>query len=244
MTFGFDLSLNKANPEEGEDFDIPAYGLAMSYAFDNGISAGLYAERFTADSDLLLGTDVDFDSYGLSAGYARDTYKVQAFYGATTTDPEIDDIEIRDFGLMAAIAPTEQLTLSARYVRSTLEVYGESGDWETIELAGTYQINDPWAVFGGASFGSADDLTLDIDTYGFGVSYNLGAVTSVPATLSLELARTDAELLGEDLTADTVRLGVTFPLGNSGAKLPLNSVAGSVQNGRHSALSSSVLAAF
>ncbi|ANT62950.1 hypothetical protein AYJ57_20960 (plasmid) [Salipiger sp. CCB-MM3] len=244
LSFGIDVALSKSKPEDGEDFNLPSFMADMEYRFGNGFSAGIYAERFTLDTDLLLGTDIDFDSYGVTAGYARANYKVEAFYGETVTDPELDDVTIQDFGILAAMAPNSQSSIAARYVRSNAETDGTNEDWEAIELAGTYQINDPWAVFAGASFGQIDSLSLDVDTYGFGVSYNLDAVSEIPATLSLELARTTLDVDGYGGDADTVRVGVTFPLGAGGAKLPLNSVAGAVQNGRHSALSSAALAAF
>lgn len=245
LSFGMDVALSKSTLEDEEDFNLPSFMADVDYRFGNGFSAGLYAERFTLDTDLLLGTDIDVDSYGLTAGYARANYKVEAFYGETVTDPELDDVTIHDFGFLAAIAPNSQSTIAARYLRSNAETDGINEDWEAIELAGTYQINDPWAIFAGASFGEIDSLSLDVDTYGLGVSYNLEAVSDFPATLSIELARTtyDIDGYGSD-DADTVRVGVTFPLGANGAKLPLNSVAGTVQNGRHSALSSAALAAF
>lgn len=244
LSFGLDLSLARVNPEESEDFSVPSFMATMNYAIGDGFSVGAYAERFTLDEGFLTFLDVDFDSYGVTAGYSSGTYKVQAFYGATTSDPEIDGLEIRDFGLLAAAAPNEQTTLSARYLRSTLEAGGDKDDWESFEVAGTYQVNEPWALFGGASFGNIDALALEMHTVGLGVSYNLGAVSSVPATLSLELARTNFDFDGPDADMDSVRFGVTLPLGDAGAKLPLNSVAGSIQNGRHSALSSATLAAF
>jgi len=65
-------------------------------------------------------------------------------------------------------------------------------------------------------------------------------MTGFSATVSLEAARTD--LAPSDI--DTLRLGLTLPLGKKGPMLPMNSVADSVLNARHGALNAALTSAF
>jgi hypothetical protein len=92
--------------------------------------------------------------------------------------------------------------------------------------------------FGGINRVDFDAANLDTTSYGLGVGYDLSQISSVPGQVSLELARTNLDAsIGGDVDVDTVRLGVTIPLGASRSQAPLNSLADSVMTPRHNALS-------
>lgn len=77
------------------------------------------------------------------------------------------------------------------------------------------RFSNGWSGFAGVNWFDVDNVNLDATTFGVGVGYDLKQVSQVPALVSLELARSDVSLGGTSADVDTIRLGVTFPLGNA-----------------------------
>ena len=244
FSFGVDAGyLDLDIDEVPVDFNAQFIGLDVAYRFANGMSLGAYTEQLTASADLLP-IDISLKSSGITAGYDASGLQLGAFIGQSDTSPELPGTDLQDLGLTAKYAPMEGLKLGAAFLRTTVDTAGPEVDLDFLGLAATYVINDSFTVFGGVSKTSLDLLDADATTMGLGAGYLLpmGGVTS---TLSLELARTDLSaggIGGGDL--DTVRLGLTLPLGGKGSEAPLNSVADSVFNPRHSAINAGLTSAF
>lgn len=228
-------------------FDLNAdfIGLRGSYAFGNGMSLGLYHERLTLGADVLP-IDITLKSTGVSAGYATGDLTLGAFVGQSETSPSLgSDIDFRDAGLNAKYAMMPNLTLGAAFQRTTIDTPGTDVDLDFLGLAAAYSVNDKLSVFGGLSRTSLDIVDLDATTMGLGLGYSLADMIGFNATASMELARTDLSAGGlgaGDL--DTVRFGLTVPLGAGSTEAPLNSVADSVFNPRHSAINAGLTSAF
>lgn len=228
-------------------FDLTAdfMGLNASYSFAGGMSLGLYHERLTAGADILP-IDISLKSTGLTAGYDMESFHFGAFIGQSDTSPSLGtDIDFRDYGLTAKHETMPNLTLGAAFLRTTIDTPGTDVDLDFLGLAAAYALNDQFSLFGGLSRTSLDLIDIDATTMGLGLGYALPEFAAVSSTVSLELARTDLSALGTDAgNLDTIRLGLTIPLGGKGSEAPLNSVADSVFNPRHSAINAGLTSAF
>lgn len=244
--FGVDFSTTRIEIDgisEGVSANtIGAYG---SYEFSGGVRVGAYAERAGLNIDGLP-IDLSATSYGLMAGYSIADAQVGGFVGTTTTDPSLPSgVDIRDFGLSVKYSAAPALTFGASAMRSRISDSVTDVDVDFLGVAGAYTFADAWTVFGGVSRASLDLADLDLTTIGLGASYNLSPALGFASVVSLELARSDASIGGGGSgQLDTVRLGWSFPLGGDTFTVPMNSVADSIMNPRHSAVTSTVLAAF
>lgn len=243
MTFGvnagyLDLGIDGAPIDINGTF----VGLDVGYKMASGLSFGAYAEQLTADAG--IGIDLTLKSIGAKAGYQTGDLDFGAFLGRTSVSPDITGLEADTIGFSARYTAMDNLTLGGSFQRASLSAGGsEEIDIDLIGIAGAYDINAQFSLFGGVSRTTIDEADLDITTTGLGVGYNLdlGGVSSM---VSLELARTDLSAFGGGTDLDTVRLGFTLPLGGSGAAAPLNSVADSIFNPRHGAVNAALTGAF
>lgn len=228
--------------------DANFIGLDLGYRFSNGFTVGTFFEQLTAGANILP-IDLSLETIGLSAGYSMGQLEVEAFFGQTSTSPDLALIgggDVDNIGLTAQYAVAPNFDIAAALLRATINVPGSTDvDIDTVGLAAVYDINAQFSVFGGYNAMSVDVADLDLTTMGLGVGYNLPEMGGVSSTLSLELARTEVSLFGgpsENL--DTIRLGLTIPLGGKGTETPLNSVADSVFNPRRGALNAGLTGAF
>lgn len=230
---------------DGAPIDINAtfVGLDVGYKMASGLSFGAYAEQLTADAG--LGIDLSLKSIGAKVGYATGDLDFGAYLGRTSVSPDIAGIEADTFGLSAKYAAMPNLTLGGTFQRASISLGGGAAeaDVDLLGIAGAYDINEQFSMFGGISRTSIDEADADITTMGLGLGYNvdLGGVAS---TVSLELARTDLSAGSDGTDLDTVRLGWTIPLGGKGTEAPLNSVADSIFNPRHGAVNAALTGAF
>ena len=228
-------------------FDLNAdfIGLRGSYAFGGGMSVGLYHERLTLGADILP-IDIALKSTGVSAGYESGDLSLGGFVGKSETSPSLGpDVDFRDAGLNAKYTVMSNLTLGAAFQRTTIDTPGTDVDLDFLGLAAAYSVNDKISLFGGLSRTSLDIVDLDATTMGVGLGYSLADMVGMNATASVELARTDLSAGGlGDGNLDTLRFGLTVPLGGKGSEAPLNSVADSVFNPRHSAINAGLTSAF
>lgn len=244
--FGADLSVGRGKidgvPESLTASMIGVYG---AYSFDGGFSLGAYVEDAELDIEGAP-TDLSATSYGLMAGYDMGQARFGGFLGRTTTDPDLPaGIDVRDFGLTLRYAAAPEFTLGASFVRTEVSDGVTDVDLDFLGVAGAYTIDPTWSLFGGISNASVDLIDADVTTFGLGVSYDLSSKLGAGSSLSLELARSNASVGGGgDGHLNTVRLGLSIPLGSQGFTVPMNSVADSIMNPRHSALSSTVLSVF
>jgi predicted porin len=249
LTFanGMTLGVNAGYLDLGIDgvpVDITAtfVGLDVGYKMASGLSFGVYAEQLTGQISLAP-IDLSLKSIGAEVGYETGKLDLGAFVGRTSVSPDIADIEADTLGLSAKYAAMPNLTLGGSFQRASISAGGGEADVDLFGLAGAYDINDQFSAFGGISRTTIDGLDADITTMGLGLGYNLD-LGGVASTVSLELARTDLSALGGETDLDTIRLGITLPLGGGGTETPLNSVADSIFNPRHGAVNAALTGAF
>lgn len=237
FSFGLEVGASRMS-QDGVAMDIDAEFIALEagYKFSNGAKAGLFADRLTFSFGAPI--DVTLKTNGLSLGYEANGFDVEAFVANTSLSIPLP-FDIDNVGITARYSGVAGLEVGAAYLRAELSAGGPAEDIDFKGLAATYVMNDSYILFGG--FAKTDLAGLvDIDTAGIGIGYDLGAMTGFPATLSLEAAQTD--LATTDI--DTLRLGLTLPMGKKGPMLPMNSVADSVLNARHGAFNAALTSAF
>ena len=127
---------------------------------------------------------------------------------------------------------------------SELSLGSANADLSSFGVGGSYGFTGGWSGFAGVNHFDIDGADTDATTFGMGVGYDLRQVTQTPAIVSLELARTDISSGGQSSDIDTIRFGVTVPLGNGNAEPPLNSVARSVMSPRHNSVSTAINTVF
>jgi hypothetical protein len=238
--FSFGLQLGRSETSlEGTSAELEGefYALDGNYRFANGMRVGAFTERLTIGVDLVP-TDVSLDTDGVLLGYEGNGFDVEAFVGTTSVDL-ISFIDVDNYGITASYTGKPGLEVGGAFLRARLSSGGTSENIDFTGIAATYAFNTSYMVFGG--FAKSDFFIGDsLDSMGLGLGYDLGELAGFSSTVSLELARTD--LGGDDI--DTVRFGLTVPLGKKGPMLPLNSVADSVLNPRHGAFNAGITAAF
>jgi predicted porin len=224
------------------NIDANFYGLDVGYRFSNGFSIGAYAEQLNG-SISGLPIDLSLKTIGAEVGYSMTNLEFGAHIGRTSTSPDIN-IDIDNIGLTAKYTPMENLDIAGAFLRANLSSGGTDIDIDMLGLAAAYDINEQFSVFGGLSRTSISDVDVDFTTMGLGVGYDLSQMTGLASVVSLEVARTEISLGGSSEDLDTVRLGLTFPLGGKGSEAPLNSVADSIFNPRHGAVNAALTGVF
>jgi hypothetical protein len=217
-------------------------GLDVGYKLSNGVAFGVYSENLTAK---ISGVPIDISlrTLGGRVDYATGDLVVGAHIGRSSTSPDIG-INIDNYGLTGKYTIQPNLDIGGAFLRAHLSGGGTSVDVDLVGIAAAYDVNSQVSIFGGVSNTSIDLINADITTYGIGAGYSLADMTGVASSVSLELARTDLSAGGPSTNLDTVRLGLTFPLGGKGTEAPLNSVADSIFNPRHGAVNAALTGAF
>jgi hypothetical protein len=243
ITFGVSAGyLNLGIDNAPVDLNAHFVGLNIGYRFEGGMSVGAYAEELTAGAS---GSPIDLSlsAFGVEAGYATDTMDLGFHLGRTSTSPDLG-VDIDNIGVTAKYSPMPNMVVGGAFLRAALSSGGTDLDIDMVGVAAAYDVNEQISVFGGYSRTSPDLIPVDFTTVGLGAGYDLSGMTGMGSLVSLELARTEASQGGFSQDIDTVRLGLTFPLGGKGAEAPLNSVADSIFNPRHGAVSAALTSAF
>jgi hypothetical protein len=239
--FGADLSgMHGSENGVSGDLSLLTGGLYGSYKFANGFNLGMYGENASIDVSGLA-DDLSARSIGLMGGYDIETTKVSAFMGRSKTSPSLPEgVDIKDYGIAARFNASEQFTFGGSIVRSTVSGYGVSADLDYAGIAGAYRIDPSWTVFGGLT-----DTKLEssgsITSFGLGASYDMSNYMREGSSMSLEVARSKLTGVGH---MNTLRVGLSVPIGGTASSVPLNSVADAAMNPRHNALTSAILSAF
>lgn len=243
---GFNLNVDGSTQEfDADDLDASigadTLGVKLTYQIPSGLAFGAYAENTNVDISGTgplsgLSLDGELKSYGLTLGYVIEGFGVEAFYGMSDTDPGLpDQVDVTDMGLNLRYV-TGNATWGGHLVGTEIDVPGGSLDVSSWGIGGEVPVGKGWSVFAGLGGAAIDDLDLEASTFGLGVGYDFSVVSQVPAVASLELARSKVDDGVGDITADTIRFGLTIPLGRSASKMPLNSVARGAIAPRHSAI--------
>ncbi len=234
--------INVGSDDSEDDIQGDFVGLDLGYRFSNGMSLGAYVEELTLGTDASP-IDISLRSVGLTGAYESEGLKLGAFLGETTTSPDLG-ADISNIGLTAKYAVQPKLNIGGAFLRATIDASGEAVDIDMVGIAATYGINDQVSIFGGVSRTTLGQADLDITTMGLGAGYDLTQMAGVASSVSLEVARTEQSSGDESSAFDTVRIGLTFPLGGKSTEAPLNSVADSIFNPRRGALNAALTGAF
>lgn len=243
MTFGVEAGYIDLGVD-GLPIDITGTNveLDVGYKLENGLSFGAYAGQTSIDAG--LGIDISLKSIGAEVGYVTGAWDLGLSLGRTSISPDILPLDIDNLGLTVKYAAMPNLDIGGAFLRANLDMGGAEADVDLIGLAAAYDINDQFSLFAGVSRTSLDEADLDVTSMGLGVGYDLSQMTGMASVVSLELARTDLEMAGSSTDLDTVRIGLTLPLGGKGTEAPLNSVADSIFNPRHGAVNAALTGAF
>jgi len=224
------------------DIGTTMTGVSAGYRLASNVGAGVYLERAELNLDGFEDLAI-LTSYGVTLDVQLGGLNMDAFYGRSTTSPEVDGVTIEDGGFSANYQ-VNGLTLAGNVVKTRVSVDADSADLTATGVAAVYAVTDQLTAFGGISRTTPDGFDIDATSMGLGVSYDTSAVTRFGSVVSVEFARTtlSVDSLGDDL--DTLRLGLTIPFGAKTAKVPTNSVAGAVLTPTHSAVTSLLMTSF
>ncbi len=238
LHWGFDAKYYNADPDNiSGDVSLWDLGTTLNYQFDNGGVLGGYLDYADFDSGLGLNLSSDVTSYGISGGYVVENAGFEAWIGESETSPSLPNgTDWTDFGARFRYQASDSAVFGGHYVRSDVSGGGVNLDLYSVGLGGYYRFNSGWGTYAGLVHQSFSDLDLDYTTLGIGVDYNLLEISEIPGQVSLELARTDIDVGGASGDIDTLRFGLTFPLGGRTSSTPLNSVARAAMAPRHNAL--------
>lgn len=239
--FGADISgIHGSENGVSGNVSVLTGGLYGTYKFSNGFNLGMYGESASLDATGLTG-DLTANSIGVMGGYDIETTKVSAFTGRTKTSPSLPaGVDVKDYGLAARFNASEQFTFGGSIVRSTVSGGGASIDLDFAGVAGAYRVDPSWTVFGGLTDTKLESIG-SVTTFGLGASYDMSNYMREGSNMSLELARSKITGTGH---MNTLRVGLSVPIGGTASSVPLNSVADSAMSPRHNALTSAILSAF
>ncbi|SFA84867.1 hypothetical protein SAMN05421688_1130 [Poseidonocella pacifica] len=206
--------------------------IAPMFHLDDQRSVGAYYEfnRVASDSD-----DFEFHSYGLSGGYEIGTFAGQVYIGTLDESPEQAGSEDWvEYGGSFTYGLSPEALVGFRYDRTVLRNDDGESAMSAHGLAWAYDFGDA-NVFGGLLRSKTDDEFADEDDdiftykYAVGMGYDLSAVTEFDAMASVELVRTNSDLVGDDLRGHEVRFGLSIPIGGAAqSAVPGTSVAGQI----------------
>jgi len=241
---GLHGSFVNADPDGAGDVNIGDLGAKLVYQFQNGVLLGGYLDHASLDIGGGLG-DIDATSFGGITGYVSGDFGAEVFVGATETSPDLPSgVDWIDYGatLRYKISPTARV--GGHLMWSDISGAGGDVEVDTIGIGGDVAFGAGWAAFGGLNHSSVDLVNTDVTTLGIGVSYDLRQVSAIPGAVSMEVARSRLDTPIGDADADTIRFGLTFPLGGQENSTPLNSVDRAVIAPRHNSVTTLLNAAF
>jgi len=226
LSFGASGGFRRLDVDGGGELDSTNLNVEALYGLSNGFDVGAYYGYSNFD---LGGSSQDFKAYGLLFGYGAGAFEGELALGQV----DVDGITANEFSLFGRYNVSDQT-----------QILGEIGtvrdDGDGFNLFGVgvnHSINDQFGVFGairrGSAVGGGDFNTTELS---IGMDYRLAALSSFGALLSLELARVNLDTGGGgDADINSVRLGLTMPLGGDGRKaLPLNSGASALDGSMRS----------
>jgi hypothetical protein len=220
------------------DFTAKDFGMNLNYRFDNNIFVGGYFDYTDLDSILLVTFGPEIISYGVSGGYRTDTLNAEAFAGFSENSPDLPSgVDWTDLGFNVQYDISPRISVGGHVVHSMFSGRLSNIDMTSFGVGGRFDIGRGWTGFGGVSRFDIGGEDIGATNYSIGIGYDLENITKVPAYVSLELRHTDFSILSSNINVDTINLGVTIPLGDRHNSIPLNSLASTVIETRHNAIS-------
>ncbi|WP_010140306.1 hypothetical protein [Oceanicola sp. S124] len=256
LDFGNGLSLDMdvvlmSVEADGQSVEATKFGIAPEYHFASGLTLGAYLERGSLGGDAISlgGDDIVMSALGLTIGMETETTDFEVYLGTGIAGDALDDfaggLDVLHYGASLAVTPTDRLAVAAALQFGEYGFNGNTLNSHSVGLAVNYEVTDAIAIFGAAQMTSVQAFGLEMRQVGLGTSYDLGDLAGVPMVLSAELARLQLNAGGTNLSeADTVRIGVTIPLGGKTDKMPQNSLASGIFNPGHDPLVETIRMAF
>lgn len=231
--------------------NAPSLDGRIDFALGNGFSVGVAASRETLSraGDRLFSTN-EFEAnvaYDLGNGAWVGLYTAglglqeegSSFNTLSSTTYGIEGgYRFADIDLAGYVGPADDQNsygLSAQYARSNYFVAASAVTTrandlaiETLGVAGTYALNDTIGFFAGVDRTRLQGVNETQVGYGLGATYAF-AGAGVPLIGSIELGGTEL-FGGEDFGTQSVKVGVTLPLGGAKNVAPLNSKASDIIN--------------
>lgn len=225
-----------------EDASVNVFGFTGGAAFADFWNAGLYYEYAEIGLDGFF--DEGVDSYGVFVGYDSDLMAFEAFLGETDGDAlNGTGIDWTDLGARASFNIGMEGAVGGHVQRTRLSGAGADVDLYSIGLGGHYAFGNGLTGYAGVTRGEVEDLSGDLTTIGAGIGYDLSMTANLPATLSVELTRSQIDDGVDKYNQNALRFGVTLPLGN-GKSVPMNSVAAGAMNPNRTALTTAIVGIF
>ncbi len=168
----------------------------------------------------------------------------EAFLGETDGDAlSGTGVDWTDLGARASVNIGMQGAVGGHVQRSRLSANGFETDLYSVGLGGHYAFGNGLTGYAGVTRGEIEDLDGNLTTIGAGIGYDLSMATDLPATLSVELTRSQIDDGVDKYKMNGIRFGVTLPLGN-GKSVPMNSTASGAMNPNRTALTSAIVGTF
>ena len=256
LTFGArynSFNLNLANLPI--DLKGNLIGLNVGYDVSENFSAGVFLEQSQIGADIgpmSISDAAGLQTMGIEGSYSTGNLEFGAFVAKSDITGALGgligaggvSVDVTSFGLSAKYEANSDLLVGGTFMRTSADIGGPSYDIDYIGIAAVYGLNDTVNLFGGLSQTRQSDLEAKINTIAIGGSYDLSATAGFPLVASLELARTDLKvglLPGLEPKSNSIRLGLTMPLGKGSVKAPLNSTADAILNPSHDVLSQTLM---
>jgi hypothetical protein len=226
LSFGLQFGAENTSAGAGTSGSVKGQntGVDVLYTLQNGTTLGAFAEntRFGEKNATLVSSD----AIGFMAGYAANGLSLKGFLGSATLQ-NAPLVDITAFGGTASYQVAQNLTLGANLSQHSISNNGKSNTVGTFGLGAVYH---PTAVFGlhagitSIDFGASG---ANMTEMGLGASYNVNAAGKGPILATIELVSNDYSASLNSYSFDTVRLGMTLPLGKAAknVSVPINSAA-------------------
>lgn len=225
-----------------EDVSVNVFGFTGGAAFADFWNAGAYYEYASLGVDGF--GDTGIDSYGVFVGYDSDLMALEAFLGETDGDAlNGTGVDWKDLGARGSFNIGMDAAVGGHVMRSRLSGGGAKIDLTSVGLGGHYAFGNGLTGYAGITRGEVDDLDGTLTTFGAGVGYDLSMTAGFPATVSVELARSQIDDGVDKYNENTLRFGVTVPFGG-GKGVPMNSVASGAMNPNRTALTTAIVGSF
>lgn len=249
LSYGNGLSLGATAASTRADYDgfddhasVNSLGLTAGYALTPTWTAGLFYEygEFSVDG---FGA-ASMDSVGLFAAYDSALMGLEVFAGQTDGyDIAGAGVDWSDIGASLSFPVGSSGQIGAHLVRSHLSLGPDELDMVSAGLGGHYAFANGLLGFAGVTQASLEEFAGELTTMGVGLGYDLSTTMNLAAVASVELARTHVDFGTGTYDEDSIRIGLTLPLGRKAAA-PLNSVAHSAATTNRTAITTALIAAY
>lgn len=217
LSFGLQSGTEQTTSTGTSDGALTSQNLGgdISYGLGNGTSVGAFLEENSlSDSGVSL---LSTSAIGLTAGFTGSGYSVKGFLGSSMIE-NAPSVDITAMGANASYAVSPEFTFGASLSHHSITSGSSSNTISTYGIAAVYQATPVFGLHGGMTqIDSAQGAS--VTEMGLGASYNVNAGGQMPILGTLELIGNSFASTSTNYAVDTVRLGVTLPIGAAARKV-------------------------